>query len=87
MKKPVYLGLSIVELSNILMYKFWHDYVKPKYGENAKLCYMDTGTFIVHVKTDDIYKDLAEELETRFGTSYYELDRPLPKGKNKRVIR
>ena len=87
MKKPVYLGLSIVELSNILMYKFWYDYVKPKYGENAKLCYMDTGTFIVHVKTDDIYKDLAEEVETRFGTSYYELDRPLPKGKNKRVIR
>ena len=87
MMKLVYLGLSIVELSKILMYKFWYDYVKPKYGENAKLCYMDTGTFIVHVKTDVIYKDLAEEVETRFGTSYYELDRPLPKGKNKRVIR
>ena len=53
MDKPVYLGLSILELSKILMYEFWYDYVK--YGENAKLCYMDTGSFIVHVKTDDIY--------------------------------
>ena len=53
MDKPVYLGVSILELSKILMYEFWYDYVK--YGENAKLCYMDTGSFIVHVKTDDIY--------------------------------
>ena len=52
MDKPVYLGVSILELSKILMYEFWYDYVK--YGENAKLCYMDTGSFIVHVKTDDI---------------------------------
>ena len=44
MNKPVHLGLSILELSEILMYKFWYDYVKPKYGEKAKLCYMDTDT-------------------------------------------
>ena len=50
------------------MYEFWYDYVKPKYGENGKLCYMDTGSLIVHVKTDDIYKDIAEDIETRFDT-------------------
>ena len=50
------------------MYEFWYDYVKPKYGENAKLCYMDTDRFIVHVKTGDIYKDIAEGFEKRFDT-------------------
>ena len=58
------------------------DYIKPKYGENAKLCYMDIDSLIVHVKTD-IYKDIAEDVETRFDTSNFELDRPLPYGKNK----
>ena len=82
MNKPVYLGLSILELSKIKMYEFWYAYVKPKYGEKAKLCYMDRGSFIVYIKTDDIYKDIAEDIETSFDTSDYELDRPLPKGKN-----
>ena len=72
MNKPVYLGLSILDLSKTVIYEFWYDYVKPKYGENAKLCYMDTDSFIVHVKTDDIYKDIAEDVETRFDTSNYE---------------
>ena len=74
MNKPVYLRLYILELSKIVMYRFWYDYVKPKYDEKAKLCYMDTDRFIVYVKTDDIYKDIAEDVETRFGTSNYELD-------------
>ena len=91
MKKPVYLALSILELSKILMYQFWYDYVKPKYGKKAKLCYMDTDSFIVYIKTDDTCKDIAEDVETRFGTSNYELEcnsieRPLPKGKNKKLI-
>ena len=60
--------------------------VKPKYGENARLWYMDTDSFIVHVKTDDIYKDIAEDVETRFDTSKFEIDRLLPKGKNNRQI-
>ena len=47
------------------MYEFWYDYVKPKHGENAKLCYMDTDNFIVHVKRDDIYKDIAEDIKSR----------------------
>ena len=83
--KPVYLGLSILELSKILMYEFWYDYTKPKHGEKAKLCYMDTDSFIAHIKTNDIYKDIAEDVETKFDTSNYELDRPLPKGENKKV--
>ena len=79
MNKPVYLDLSILDLSKTVTYEFWYDYVKPKYGENPKLCNMDTGSFIIHVKSDDIYKDIAEDVETRSDTSKFELDRPLPK--------
>ena len=61
------------------MYGFWYDYVKPKYGKNAKLCYIYTDSFIVVVKAEDIYKDIAEDVETRFDLSNYELYRPLPK--------
>ena len=86
MNKPVYLRLSILELSKILMYEPWYDYGKPKDSEKAKLCYMDTDSFTVYIKTDDIYKDIVEDVETRFDTSNYKLDRPLPKGKNKKVI-
>ena len=60
MNKPVYLGLSILDLS---MYEFWYDYVKPKYDEKEKLCYMNTDSSVVHVKTEDIYKDIAEDVE------------------------
>ena len=49
--KPVYLGLSILELSKILMYEFWCDYIKSKYDEKAKLCYMDTNSFIIFINT------------------------------------
>ena len=85
MNKSVDLGLSLLELSTILVYDFWYNYVKPKYDERAKLCYMDTDSFIAYIKTDEIYKDIEEGVETRFETSNYELDRLLPKGKNKKV--
>ena len=85
MNKLVYLGLSILDLSKTVVYEFWYDYVKPKYSENAKFCYMDTDSFIFYVKTDDIYKDIAENVETRFDTWNFEIDRPLPKGKNKNL--
>ena len=52
MNKPVYLGLSVLDLSKIAMYNFWGDYIKPKCGKKAKLCYMDTGSYIVHIKTE-----------------------------------
>ena len=68
------------------MSEFWYDYVKSKYGKNAKLCYMDTDRFIVHVKTHYIKEDIAKDLETRFDTSNFEIDKTLPKGKNKKVI-
>ena len=84
MNKPVFLGLSILELNKIVMYEFWQDHVKAKYGVKAKSCYMDTGSFIVHLKTDDIYEDIAENVEARFDTSNYELNRRLPNRNYKR---
>ena len=86
MNKPIYLGLSISEISKLLMYEFWYDYIKPKYGNNVKLCYLDTDSFIMNIKTEDFYKDIANDVEKRFDTSNYEENRPLPTGKNKKVI-
>ena len=86
MNKPVYLGLSILDLSKTVMYQFSYDYVKPKYVESVKLCYMDAGIFIPHVKIDDICKDIAENVETRFDTSNFKIDQLLPKGKNEIII-
>ena len=86
MNKPVYLGLSILEISKTLMYEFWYDYMKPKYGDNVKLCYMNTDSFIMHIKTEDFYKDIADDVEKRFDASNYDANRPLPTGKNKKVI-
>ena len=104
MNKPIYLGLSILEISKTLMYEFWYDYMKPKYNGNVKLCYMDTDSFIMNIKTNNFYKDIASDVENRFGTSNYEGNtseataeprslersalarRPLPTGKNRKVI-
>ena len=86
MNKPIYLGLSILEISKILMYEFWYDYMKPKYNDNVKLCYMNTDSFIMNIKTEDFYKDISNDVEKRFDTSNYEVDRPLSTGKNKKVI-
>ena len=73
--------VTMLEFSKRLMYEFWYDYVKPKHGEKAKLCYMDTDSFILYRKTTDIYKDITVDVETRFDVSNYELDRLLPKRK------
>ena len=56
------------------MYEFWYDYLKPNYGEKAKLCYMNTDSFIVFIKINYIYKGIADNAETRFDTSNYELE-------------
>ena len=61
MNKPAYLCLSILEISEILMYEFWCDYIKPKYQINAKLSYMDTDSFI-NIKTEDVYEDIANDV-------------------------
>ena len=86
MNKPIYLGLSILEISKILMYEFWYDYMKPKYGSDVKLCYMDTDNFIMNIKTNDFYEDIANDVDNRFDTSNYEVNRPLPTGKNMKII-
>ena len=87
MNKPVYLGQAILDLSKTMMYVFHYDYMKKKYGEkNLKLLYMDTDSLVYNIKTEDFYKDIAEDVETRFDTSGYEPDRPLPIGKKKKVI-
>ena len=61
--KQVYLSLSILEISKALMYEFWYDYIKPKYQDNAKLCYMDTDSFIINIKIEDFYEDIADDVE------------------------
>ena len=86
MNKPIYLGLSILEISKTLMYEFWYDYMKPKYNDNVKLCYTDTVSFIINIKTNDFYEDISSDVENRFDISNYEVKRPLPMGKNKKVI-
>ena len=86
MNKPTYLGSSILEISKTLMYEFWYDYMKPKYDNNIKLCYIDIDSFIMNIKTNDFYKDISNDVENRFDTSNYEVNRRLPTGKNKKVI-
>ena len=71
MNKPVYLGQAILDLSKLIMYEFHYDYMLPKYKENIKLCYMDTGSFVYDIKTEDFYKDIAGDVETRFDTSFF----------------
>ena len=83
MTDSIHLGLSILDITKTLMYEFWYDYIKPKYGDRAKLCYMDS--FVIYIETEDFYKDI--DVERRFDTSnYHENDkRPLPEGKNKQI--
>ena len=88
MNKPIYLGQAILDISKTLMYEFRYDYIKPKYKEKLRLCYTDTDSFVMYIKTEDFYKDIAGDVERWFDTSNYdEKDkRPLPIGKNKKVI-
>ena len=68
MNKPVNLGLSILEISTIVMYEFWYDYMKSKYREKVKLYYMDTYSFIFYIKTKDIYSDIKKDVKKIFDT-------------------
>ena len=83
MNKQVYLRLSILEITKSLMYEFWYDYIKSKYQSNSKLCYIDSDSSIINFKTDDFHEDIADDVEKRFDTSNYEVNRPLPTAKNK----
>ena len=87
MNKPVYLDLSILEISKIIMQEFCYDYMVPKQrSRKTNLCYIDADIFIAYIKDEDICLDIAKYLDTKFDTSIYELDRPLPKGKIKKVM-
>ena len=85
MNKPIYLGMSILDISKTLMYKFWYDYIKPKYEDRAKLCYTVTDSFIIHIITEDFFVDISDDFERWFDTSNYDGNdkRPLPIGKKK----
>ena len=65
---PVYLGMSILNISKTLMYEFWYDYVKPKYRDEAKPCYMDTDSFVIRSCTEDFFEDIANDVERWFDT-------------------
>ena len=82
MNKPIYLGLSILNISKITMYEFWYDYVKNKYDRRVNLCYMDKDSFAINIKTKYFYKDIAMDVKERFDTSNCIYDRPLPIGVN-----
>ena len=86
MNNPIYLGLIILSLSKRLMYNYWYNEMKPKYKDKIRLCYMDTDRFIMHIKTEDFYKDIADDVERMSDTSNYTVERPLPMGENKKKI-
>ena len=86
MNKPVYLSQAILDLSKIVMYEFHYDYMIPKYSDRLKLCYMDTDSLVYHIKTEDFYADIADDVPARFNKSGYIADTPLPVGLNKKVI-
>ena len=88
MNKAIFLGQAKLDISKTLMYEFWYDYIKPKYGDKARLCYMDTDSFVMYIKTENFYKDIASDVERWFDRSKYDEEdkRPLPTGKNKKAI-
>ena len=84
--------MSILDVSKTLMYKFWYDYIKPKYGDRAKLCQTDTDSFVIHIFTEDFFEYISGDVERWFNTSNYaecnsaeNEKRPLSIGKNKKV--
>ena len=82
--------MSILDISKTIMYGFWHDYIKPKYRDRAKLCYTDTDSFVIYIEIEDFYEGITNDVERWFDTSNYDENetgkRPLPIGKNKKVI-
>ena len=88
MNKPVYLGMSILDLSKTVMYDFHYRYIKPKYGSKAKLLFTDTDSFLYEIQTEDFYKDISRDVKDRFDTSDYPEGHPsgIPTGINKKVL-
>ena len=88
MNKPIYLEQAVLDLSKTLMFDFWYGYLKPMYGDKIRLCYTDTDSFIMYIKTDDFYKDISADVDKWFDTSNSNKNdnRPLEIGKNKKVL-
>ena len=88
MNKPVYLGVSILDISKTLMYEFWYEYMKLKFKEKAKLCYMDTDSFVINIFTEDFFEDINNDIEKWFDTCNYDKNdkRSLKTGINKKII-
>ena len=88
MDKTIYLGQAILDISKTLNYEFWYDYLKPKYRDKVKLCYIDTDSYTLHIESNDFFEDIANDVDEWFDTSKYDKNnnRPLPIGKNKKVI-
>ena len=86
MSKRIYLGVSVLDLRKTVMYEFLYDYVKPENDEKEKLSLMGADSFNVHLKADDIYEHIAEEVETKFDTSIYEFKRPIPQKRTRSLL-
>ena len=88
MNKPVYLGMSILDISKTLMYEFWYDYIKPKYNSKAKLCYMDTDSVVINIFTEDFFEDSKNDVERWFDISNHDKNdkTQLQIGVNKKII-
>ena len=84
MNNPVYLGMSILDISKMLIFEFWYSYIKPKHGDKAKLCYINTDSFVIHIITDDFYRDIANDVERWFDTSNYDENDDIQKVMSKR---
>ena len=84
--KPIYLDQAVLDLSKTLMYEFWYDYIKPKFGDKARLCYMDTNSFAMYIKTEYFYKDISDDVDRWFDTSNLDRNdnRPLETGKKQK---
>ena len=89
MDKPIAVGQAILDFSQTLMYEFYYDYLKPKYQDKVKLCYMDTDSFILDIQTEDYYKDISDDINKWFDTSNFDKNdnRPLKIGKKHRSSR
>ena len=85
--KPVYCGMSILDLSKTLMYEFHYKYILPKYGDNVKLLFTDTDSLCYEIETEDFFQDISGDVESKFDTSDFDKNHPskIPTGKNKKV--
>ncbi len=88
LNKPIQIGMSILDLSKTLMYRFHYDYIKTKYGDRATLLFTDTDSLCYEIQTDDFYKDISADVSEWYDTSNFDPNHPsgIPTGVNKKVV-